>query len=317
VFYGGLIAALAVAVWYMRKTRLPGWKTADVFAPAIALGHGIGRIGCFSAGCCWGVECHRPWAVTFTSPVAHETVGVPLNIPLHPTQLYEAFAEFAIFGFLYWRIRKPHGDGGIIGAYLMLYSRRRGSRWSSSGYTSRGMCWAGRSTRRSGSPRACFCWARLVSGDSAERPRRPAAKLGRLYSRLLAFCGLALAQEDGRGCAALAIRAFLTPAGALRGGDARSALGIIGASVFQDGFPCALGCRGRGRSLSQHAAQFRHLRFNLLEVLLVTYQRRFQGRFVKTNGHIRLIIGCAGTDWVISFTVFLVPFRIMEYCYLI
>ena len=125
VFYGGLIAALAVAVWYMRKTRLPGWKTADVFAPAIALGHGIGRLGCFSAGCCWGVECHRPWAVTFTSPVAHELVGVPLNLPVHPTQLYEAFAEFAIFGFLYWRIRRAHGDGGIIGAYLMLYSTAR------------------------------------------------------------------------------------------------------------------------------------------------------------------------------------------------
>lgn len=125
VFYGGLIAALAVAVWYMRKTRLPGWKTADVFAPAIALGHGIGRLGCFSAGCCWGVECHRPWAVTFTSPVAHDLVGVPLNLPIHPTQLYEAFAEFAIFGFLYWRIGKPHADGGIIGAYLMLYSTAR------------------------------------------------------------------------------------------------------------------------------------------------------------------------------------------------
>jgi phosphatidylglycerol:prolipoprotein diacylglycerol transferase len=125
VFYGGLIAALGVAVWQMRKTRLPGWKTADVFAPAIALGHGIGRIGCFTAGCCWGVECHRPWAVTFTSLAAHDRVGVPLNIPIHPTQLYEAFAEFAIFAFLYWRIHKPHGDGAIIGAYLLLYSTAR------------------------------------------------------------------------------------------------------------------------------------------------------------------------------------------------
>ena len=125
VFYGGLIAALGVAVWQMRKTRLPGWKTADVFAPAIALGHGIGRIGCFAAGCCWGVECHRPWAVTFTSLLAHERVGVPINVPLHPTQLYEAFAEFAIFAFLYWRIHKPHAEGTVIGAYLMLYSTAR------------------------------------------------------------------------------------------------------------------------------------------------------------------------------------------------
>ena len=125
VFYGGLLAALAVAVWYMRKTKLPAWKTADVFAPGIALGHGIGRIGCFTAGCCWGVQCDRPWSVTFTNPVAHELVGVPLNVPLHPTQLYEAVAEFAIFGFLYWRIRKPHADGAVIGTYLMLYSIAR------------------------------------------------------------------------------------------------------------------------------------------------------------------------------------------------
>ena len=124
VFYGGLIGALAVAAWYMRKTRLPVLKTADVFAPAVALGHGIGRLGCFSAGCCWGVECHLPWAVTFTSPVASQ-LGVPLNVPLHPTQLYEAFAEFAIFAVLSWRIQKPHAPGAVISLYLMLYSTAR------------------------------------------------------------------------------------------------------------------------------------------------------------------------------------------------
>src|SRR5579862_4158224 len=113
VFYGGLIAALAVSWWYMRKTRLPGWKTADVFAPAIALGHGIGRLGCFSAGCCWGIECHLPWAVTFSSPAAHDLVGVPLAVPLHPTQLYESFAEFIIFGILYRQFNREHTPGAI------------------------------------------------------------------------------------------------------------------------------------------------------------------------------------------------------------
>ena len=125
VFYGGLIAALAVSWWYMRKTRLPLLKTADVFAPAIALGHGIGRLGCFSAGCCWGVECHLPWAVTFTNPAAHDLVGVPLMVPLHPTQLYEAFSEFFIFGLLYWRFAKVHTPGAVISLYLILYSTAR------------------------------------------------------------------------------------------------------------------------------------------------------------------------------------------------
>jgi phosphatidylglycerol:prolipoprotein diacylglycerol transferase len=125
VFYGGLLGALAMATWYMRKTRLPALLTADIFAPGIALGHGIGRLGCFSAGCCWGVECHLPWAVTFTNPVANQLVGVQLNTPLHPTQLYESFAEFLIFGILLWFIRRPHSAGAIISLYLMLYSTAR------------------------------------------------------------------------------------------------------------------------------------------------------------------------------------------------
>ena len=125
VFYGGLIAALGIAVWYLHKTKLPALGTADVFAPGIALGHGIGRIGCFMAGCCWGEQCDRAWAVTFTNPVAHDLVGVPLNIPLHPTQLYEALAEFAIFAFLYQRVRKPHPAGSIIAMYLLLYGAAR------------------------------------------------------------------------------------------------------------------------------------------------------------------------------------------------
>ena len=125
VFYGGLLGALAVAWWYMRKTHLPALRTADIFAPGIALGHGIGRLGCFSAGCCWGVKSSLPWAVTFTNPVANQLVGVPLGVPLHPTQLYESFAEFLIFGILYWRIRKAHSTGAIISLYLMLYGTAR------------------------------------------------------------------------------------------------------------------------------------------------------------------------------------------------
>jgi phosphatidylglycerol:prolipoprotein diacylglycerol transferase len=125
VFYGGLIAALAVAFWYMRKTKLPPLKTADVFAPAIALGHGIGRIGCFMAGCCWGIACDRPWAVTFTDPAANELVGVPLNQHLHPTQLYEAAAEFVIFAILYRLSKRAHADGVILAAYLVLYGTTR------------------------------------------------------------------------------------------------------------------------------------------------------------------------------------------------
>ena len=154
----------------MRKTKLPPLQTADVFAPGIALGHGIGRLGCFSAGCCWGVECHLPWAVTFTNPAAQRLVGVPLNVPLHPTQLYEAFAEFLIFAILYWRIRKPHAPGEVIGLYLLLYSTVRFVveffRVARTGQP------LGRpaATRRSGSRSGCFCWARIfISSNRAAR----------------------------------------------------------------------------------------------------------------------------------------------------
>jgi len=125
VFYGGLLAALAVAAWYLRKTHLPALVVADAFAPGIALGHAIGRIGCFTAGCCWGTECHLPWAVTFTNPVARDIVGVPLGVPLHPAQLYESAAEFAIFAVLYWRFARPHERGDIISLYLALYGVAR------------------------------------------------------------------------------------------------------------------------------------------------------------------------------------------------
>jgi phosphatidylglycerol:prolipoprotein diacylglycerol transferase len=125
VFYGGFIAALAAAVWYLRKRKLAFLPVADVFAPGIALGHAIGRIGCFAAGCCWGLECSRPWAVTFRDLEAYKLVGVPLEVPLHPTQLYEAAAELAIFVLLYWAIGRPHSAGRIIGMYLALYACAR------------------------------------------------------------------------------------------------------------------------------------------------------------------------------------------------
>src|SRR5262249_59700289 len=104
----------------MRRTKLPPLQTADVFAPAIALGHGIGRLGCFAAGCCWGIECHLPWAATFRNPAANQLVGVPLNVPLHPTQLYEAAGEFIIFGILWRQIHRPHAAGTVTSLLLML-----------------------------------------------------------------------------------------------------------------------------------------------------------------------------------------------------
>lgn len=125
VFQGGLVLALLVAVFYMRHNKLPFLATSDAFAPGIAIGHSIGRIGCFSAGCCWGKESHLPWAVTFTNPAANQLVGVPLGVPLQPTQLYEMITEAAVFLFLWYRYTKPHRPGQILGQFLVLSSTFR------------------------------------------------------------------------------------------------------------------------------------------------------------------------------------------------
>lgn len=125
VYQGGFVVAFVTAILYMRRQRLPILATCDVFAPGIAIGQAVGRLGCLSAGCCWGTETHVPWAVTFNNPQAHDLTGVPLGKPLHPTQLYESIADALIFAFLYFRIGKAHTSGSILGWYLALYSTAR------------------------------------------------------------------------------------------------------------------------------------------------------------------------------------------------
>jgi phosphatidylglycerol---prolipoprotein diacylglyceryl transferase len=126
VFYGGLILAVAVAFWYIARHRLPFWTTCDVFAPGIALGHVTGRLGCLAAGCCYGRPTTVPWAITFTSPLAAANVGTPLNIPLHPTQIYEAGAELFILTLLLATEKKGRPfPGRTFWSYMFLYAVSR------------------------------------------------------------------------------------------------------------------------------------------------------------------------------------------------
>jgi len=126
VFYGGLILAVAVALVYIRRVGLPLWATTDVFAPGIALGHVVGRFGCFFAGCCWGKPTTLPWGITFTDPFAAANVGTPLNQSLHPTQLYEAGAEFLILALLLGTEQKGKPFAGrTFWLYMLLYAVSR------------------------------------------------------------------------------------------------------------------------------------------------------------------------------------------------
>jgi phosphatidylglycerol:prolipoprotein diacylglycerol transferase len=125
VFYGGLLGALPVAWWYARRHQLDSWRTADVLAPGVVLGQSIGRLGCFAAGCCWGRACDLPWAVTFKDPYVARQVGTPIDLPLHPTQLYESLATALIFVLLLWIARRKKFHGQVALAYVALYAAAR------------------------------------------------------------------------------------------------------------------------------------------------------------------------------------------------
>jgi len=126
IFYGGLIAAIGTALVLVPRYGLPMWTTADVIAPGIAFGHVIGRVGCLLAGCCYGRPTSVPWAVTFTDPVAAANVGTPLDVPLHPTQLYEAGVELLILGVLLTTERRGRPfPGRTFWLYVLLYGVSR------------------------------------------------------------------------------------------------------------------------------------------------------------------------------------------------
>jgi phosphatidylglycerol:prolipoprotein diacylglycerol transferase len=126
VFYGGLIAAVVVCIYLLHRHRLPLWQSGDLFAPGIALGYVVGRLGCLMAGCCYGKEAHMPWAITFTDPVANLNVGTPLNVPLHPTQLYEAGAGLIILAALLAVEHKGRAfHGRTFWTFVLLYSVSR------------------------------------------------------------------------------------------------------------------------------------------------------------------------------------------------
>jgi phosphatidylglycerol:prolipoprotein diacylglycerol transferase len=122
VYYGGLLGATTGAILFLRKHKdLSFWRMADIAAPAIPLGQSIGRVGCFAAGCDYGTQTTLPWAVTFTSEYAHREIGVPINVPLHPYQLYESGASLLLFLFLFWFFRKRTFSGQVFCIYLICY----------------------------------------------------------------------------------------------------------------------------------------------------------------------------------------------------
>ena len=121
VYYGGLIGAAIAGFIYIRWKKMPLWKTADVFAPSIALGSVFGRIGCLLNGCCYGRACNLPWAISFPAGnLLH-----PPTFPVHPTEIYDALLNLALYVFLAWLFRRKKFDGQIFATFLICYSVTR------------------------------------------------------------------------------------------------------------------------------------------------------------------------------------------------
>jgi len=118
-WYGGLIGGVAALTLCIQRSGLSWLEVMDAVAPAIALGHGIGRIGCHLAGDGdWGPPTTLPWGVAYTQAI----IGwdFPPGVRVHPTALYETAAYGLIFALLWSRRAAAHQPGTLFWSYLLL-----------------------------------------------------------------------------------------------------------------------------------------------------------------------------------------------------
>jgi len=123
VFYGSLLFAIPVVIWYFKKEQWPLWPMMDRIAITACIIHTMGRMGCFFAGCCYGVPTDLPWGVTFTDSLSQTK---PLHTSLHPAQLYSSFMILTILGILIMMKRHQRFEGQLFFAYIVLYAVGRG-----------------------------------------------------------------------------------------------------------------------------------------------------------------------------------------------
>ncbi len=122
VFYGSLIFAIPTMMLYFRHAGIPLWAGMDRMAIVACIIHGMGRMGCFFAGCCYGIPTDSALGVTFT----HELSKAPIDTPLHPTQLYSGTLIFLILVVLLKLKKHVQFDGQLWFLYIILYATGRG-----------------------------------------------------------------------------------------------------------------------------------------------------------------------------------------------
>ncbi|MEO0074567.1 MAG: prolipoprotein diacylglyceryl transferase [candidate division WOR-3 bacterium] len=119
MFFGGFLFAFIAGIIYVQVNRMPIYKMLDAIAPALVLGEGITRIGCFLNGCCFGKPTNCFMGIIFPP---HSAAGYQFHIPIHPTQLYSSLAGFILFGIALILEKKHLKDGVLFGIILALYS---------------------------------------------------------------------------------------------------------------------------------------------------------------------------------------------------
>jgi len=118
---GSLIGGSLVAIWYCRKNHISFRRFGDILVPGIALGQTVGQFACLLNGDSYGKPTDLPWAITYTDPRSL----APLNIPLHPIEIYEMAAYFLVF-LVVWKMRKKYqADGSLFLTYLSAYGLAR------------------------------------------------------------------------------------------------------------------------------------------------------------------------------------------------
>jgi phosphatidylglycerol:prolipoprotein diacylglycerol transferase len=146
VLMGGVIAGALMFVVYARRQGLPLHRLGDAIAAPLAFAQGIGRLGCFSAGCCWGetTSAQSFFAVRFTDPAAYQQTGVPLGEWRVATQLIQMVNDLLLAALLTWLWkRRPQPAGSVFWVYVLLYSLTRGAIEFCRGDEGRGLYFGG------------------------------------------------------------------------------------------------------------------------------------------------------------------------------
>lgn len=117
VFYGSFVVIIPFIIWYLKTYNIPVLPMLDIFAVTTTIVHAIGRLGCFSAGCCYGSPTESGFGIIF--PTTH-------NIAVHPTQLYESMMLIGIMIILLIIKKHQQFKGQLFLIYLMLYAFGRG-----------------------------------------------------------------------------------------------------------------------------------------------------------------------------------------------